>query len=253
MLSKAQTLMTVVHGGIWLIFLFTLGCSCVLLLSQAVRTSSRRSWKNNIDVLIIGIAYGLVLVLSIAVCLKRRISTFRRLQRIIKGNSTLDRDEVPKSVHEFIEQEYARSAVIAYESVPKETHQEGWGRPHTRYSGIQFRRVLLDTVPEMDTLTRFLIPSLPHLRSNDRMLHHFRFIAPLIPKDNEGLSSLHYYDSAIQLARYSDREPSEREFQIGMAAAMHIKRILYECRLEMLEGSRTDVDRPIPQTVDAAS
>ena len=77
----------------------------------------------------------------------------------------------------------------------------------------------------LDAQARLLIPSLPPLRPNDRMSHHFRFIAPLIPMDAEGRSPLHYYDSAIQLARQADREPTEGEFEVGIAAADEIKRM----------------------------
>jgi hypothetical protein len=56
------------------------------------------------------------------------------------------------------------------------------------------------------------------------MLHHFRFILPLLPTDEDGLSLLHYYDSAIQVARNSIKEPTEKEFQIGIEAAGEIKR-----------------------------
>lgn len=97
------------------------------------------------------------------------------------------------------------------------------------------------------------------------MLQHFRFILPLLPKDENGLTSLHYYDSAIQLARTSRRQLGEEAFLIGMRAANEIKRMcvpspfsllsfsylspyplsppllafgrLNECRIEMLEGS----------------
>jgi len=44
----------------WSVFGFALGVSLVGLLSQAVRTSRRQSFKNNIDVLIIITAYGIV-------------------------------------------------------------------------------------------------------------------------------------------------------------------------------------------------
>lgn len=44
----------------WSVFAFAVGVSLVGLLSQAVRTSRRRSFKNNIDVLIIITAYGIV-------------------------------------------------------------------------------------------------------------------------------------------------------------------------------------------------
>ena len=70
-----------------------------------------------------------------------------------------------------------------------------------------------------------MIPSLPPLRLNDRISHHYRFIAPLMPTDDEGRSPLHYYDSAIQLARQADREPTEREFEVGIAAADEIKKM----------------------------
>lgn len=57
------------------------------------------------------------------------------------------------------------------------------------------------------------------------MIHHFRFIIPLLPKDDEGLTSLHYYDSAIQHARTSTREPTEDEFTLGLRAADEIRRM----------------------------
>jgi hypothetical protein len=57
------------------------------------------------------------------------------------------------------------------------------------------------------------------------MSHHYRFIAPLLPTDENGRSPLYYYDSAVQLARQVDREPTEEEFEVGMAAAQEIKRM----------------------------
>jgi hypothetical protein len=46
-----------------------------------------------------------------------------------------------------------------------------------------------------------------------------------MPTDDDGRSPLHYYDSAIQLARQADREPTEREFEVGIAAADEIKKM----------------------------
>ncbi|KAI0307850.1 hypothetical protein B0F90DRAFT_1677822 [Multifurca ochricompacta] len=227
----------------WLVFVFTVGVSLVGFLSQAVRTSSRRSFKNNIDVLIIGVAYIVVFLMSLAFCLKRRISMFRKLQRLSRGRSALWRGDIPKHVHEFVVQEYSRACLISFESLPKDAHQEGWGKPGTQWDGICFRRFLLDTIPDLDAQARLLIPSLPPLRPNDRMSHHYRFIASLMPTDEDGLSPLHYYDSAIQLARQADREPTEREFEVGVAAADEIKRILLETRQEMLEGSTPDLNK----------
>jgi hypothetical protein len=73
-----------------------------------------------------------------------------------------------------------------------------------------------------DARARLVIPSHPSLKPHARMLHHFRFLLPLLPKDEEGLSELHYYDSAIQLVRTVDREPTEEEYQRGMDAAASI-------------------------------
>lgn len=54
------------------------------------------------------------------------------------------------------------------------------------------------------------------------MLHHLRFIAPLLPRDEDKLSPLHFYDAAIQLARISDKELTEEEFLTGLRAAEEI-------------------------------
>lgn len=138
--------------------------------------------------------------------------------------------------------EYARACLISYEALPNSAFHEGWGRPGTlvarhptskiyskeigtEYSGLRFRRVLLDTIPEIDALAHLIIPSHPKLRPHSRMLHHFRFILPLLPQDEDGISLLHYYDSAIQLARNSTREPTEMEFQIAMESADGIKKM----------------------------
>ncbi|KAH7924866.1 hypothetical protein BV22DRAFT_1090072 [Leucogyrophana mollusca] len=216
--------------------------SCVALLSQAVRNAPNRSWTNNWDAVSIGATYVIVLFLSIAFCVKRRISVRRRLQRISKTYNGISRNDVPKSVHEYISREYVRSCLVAYESQPRDAVHEGWGRPGTKYSGMRFRRTLLDTIADIDARAHLVIPSHPTLKPHSRMLHHFRFISPLLPKDESGISLLHIYDSAIQLARISDREPTEEEFEIGIGAAQEIRRILNECRLEMLEESRTQLN-----------
>ena len=110
----------------------------------------------------------------------------------------------------------------------------------TEHYGIRFRRALLDTIADIggfyvvilrliltdeDAKAHLVIPSHPPLKPHARMLHHFRFILPLLPKDEDGLTPLHYYDSAIQLARTSNREPTEGEFLIGLQAANEIKRM----------------------------
>ena len=54
------------------------------------------------------------------------------------------------------------------------------------------------------------------------MLHHFRFILPLLPRDKDGLTPLHYFDSAIQIARNASQLLTEEEFELGIEAAKNI-------------------------------
>jgi hypothetical protein len=56
---------------------------------------------------------------------------------------------------------------------------------------------------------------MPH----DRVVHHLRTIISLFPRDELGLTVVHYYDSAIQLARFATTDISEDEFRMGMDAA----------------------------------
>ncbi|KAH7883754.1 hypothetical protein F5I97DRAFT_1895309 [Phlebopus sp. FC_14] len=223
-----------------------LGCffaiSCVALLEQAVRTLPNASWTNNWDAFSIGASYFLLLFLSIAFCIKRRIAVRRRLQRVSKACDGLSTSDVPRPVHEYISQEFARSCLVSFECQPRGILHPGLGRPGTEHSGIPFRRTLLDTIVDIDARAHLIIPSHPPLKPHARMLHHFRFILPLLPKDEDGLTDLHYYDSAVQLARTSHREPKENEFLIGLQAANEIRRILDECRIAMLEESRIQLD-----------
>ncbi|KAL7285257.1 hypothetical protein ACG7TL_000351 [Trametes sanguinea] len=213
-ISRRSTVSQICYAILVLITTFFVAISCALLLSQAVRTAPNRSFVRNVDAVVIGAAYVILLVLSLAFCLKRRIAVHRRLQRISKAFRTLGKNDVP-------DQEYARACLIAYESRPKDGYQEGWGRP--------------------DKLAHLVIPRHPPLRPHARMLHHFRFILPLLSRDELGLTPLHYYDSAIQLVRHASREPTEQEYAAGMRAAKEIEAILNECYLEMREGSSTDL------------
>jgi len=73
-----------------------------------------------------------------------------------------------------------------------------------------------------DELAHVVIPLHPKLKPHARMLHHFRFLTPLLSKDEDGLTPLHYYDSAIQLVRNSAMELTEGEFEFAMNAADQI-------------------------------
>ncbi|KAF8140089.1 hypothetical protein EV363DRAFT_1393010 [Boletus edulis] len=227
------------YAVIILIVACLLAVSCFALLQQAVRTAPH-GWNNNWDTVTIGATYCLVLLLSIAFCIKRRIAVRRRLQRISKTHSGINRHDLPQPVHEYISQEFARSCLISYECQPRDTTHPGWGKPGTEHGGTRFRRSLLDTIADIDARAHLVIPNLPPLKPHCRMIHHFRF---------EGLTPLHYYDSAIQLARTSTGEPTEDEFTLGLRAADEIRRILNDCRIEMLEESRTQLSVSVQTTV----
>jgi hypothetical protein len=87
------------------------------------------------------------------------------------------------------------------------------------------RTLLKQSHSSSDQAAHKVIPRHPILRPHARMLHHFRFILPLLPRDADGLTALHYYDSAVQLARHASRECSEPEFTIGMRCANEIETV----------------------------
>ncbi|KAI5991638.1 hypothetical protein EDD15DRAFT_1107747 [Pisolithus albus] len=237
--------------------------SLVSLLLQAVRTAPTRSWRNNWNAVCIAATYVLVVstfhllalrleyfltvqfLVSIALCIRRRVAVRKSLQRISKVYTTVNQTQAPKQVREYISQEFSRACLVSYECQPRHIIHPGWGRPGTEYCGIRFRRALLDTIADIDAKAHLVIPSHPRLKPHARMLRHFRFILPLLPKDGDGLTPLHYYDSSIQLARTSHREPTEEEFLIGMLAANQIGKILNECRIEMLEDSSIRLTTPV--------
>ncbi|KAF8213370.1 hypothetical protein K438DRAFT_1089433 [Mycena galopus ATCC 62051] len=177
----------------------------------------------NINALVIGVSYAVVLAISLLFCVKRRLAVRMRLQRISKAHTIIRRGDVPNSVHEYMTQEYMRTCLVSHESLPTDVFHPGWGRPGTKYEGVRFRRALLNTIPSIDALAHTVIPAHPPLKPHVRMLHHFRFILPLLNSntddEDEEFTPLHYYDSAIQLARNSAEEPTEEEFLLGMQAA----------------------------------
>jgi hypothetical protein len=150
----------------WILVLL-LGClvalSAVFLLSQAVRTSPRRTFAKNFDTIVIGACYVAV-VRPHSACIEYTgiESPFSLLHRYSSASSAVHRytggyngylkdigllarrmflryavrsremcflSSYHQSVHHYIAQEYARACLIAYESVPKDGFQPGWGRP----------------------------------------------------------------------------------------------------------------------------
>jgi hypothetical protein len=135
---------------------------------------------------------------SLSFCVKRRVAVRVKLERISQTYRTIGRDDLPdvrvflsismalsielisrrsrfphQSVHKYVSQEFIRTCLVVYESLPQNVFHEGWGRPGerhlcvialrlsialttllhvltgTKYSGIPFRRALLDTVPHI--------------------------------------------------------------------------------------------------------
>ncbi|KAF8167925.1 hypothetical protein B0H34DRAFT_37981 [Crassisporium funariophilum] len=243
-----RTLSEAIYAFLLLITVVATGLSCAAIISQAVRTSPTRSWARNVNALVVGASYLIVFTASVLFCVKRRVAVRLKLSRISKTYRTIGKDDLPDAVHRYIAQEYIRTCLVSYESLPKDVFHEGWGRPGTKYSGVRFRRALLDTIPRIDELAHIIIPLHPRLKPHARMLHHFRFLNPLLPKDEDGMTPLHYYDSAIQLARNSAGGLREEEFECGMTAAREIEQCLNECRLEMLESdSTTQLDDMSPK------
>ncbi|KAJ7225809.1 hypothetical protein GGX14DRAFT_531493 [Mycena pura] len=213
------------YGSLIIITVIFTGLSCVALLAQAVRHSPTRDWTNNFNALVIGASYAIVLIFSLLFCVKRRLAVRMHLARISKAHTLLRRGDVPNPVHEYIAQEYLRTCLVAHESMPTDVFHPGYGRP--------------------DIIAHMVIPTHPTLKPHARMLHHFRFLLPLLNTPDDEFTALHYYDSAIQLARNSAAEPTEEEFILGMQAAEEIKRSLNDCRLEALESSLTEFDESI--------
>lgn len=151
---------------------------------------------------------------------RARIMTLR-LKRI----STQTSEKIPIVVHEYIQDEFWRTAAITYLAQPKGSKQSGWGHLGSAYANLNFRRTILDTVHVVDTQARNVLPHLPVLRPHVRMGHHLRILAALVPADNPCLK---IYDSAIQKARYSEYEPTQTEFEMGMRAYQDIIDILSE-------------------------
>lgn len=77
---------------------------------------------------------------------------------------------------------------------------------------------MLSTIGTIDALAKEVIPHHPPLKPHARMQHHFRFIAPLLQGEVLAL-----WDSAIQMARLSEREMTEEEFVTGCEAAEEIR------------------------------
>ncbi|TFL06077.1 hypothetical protein BDV98DRAFT_540050 [Pterulicium gracile] len=250
-----------------LVLLCAFGLSCTALISQAIRSSPRRTWRNNFNAVIVWASYLAVVLVGLIIFAKRKFATYQRMSRISKMYRTLGRNDLPKKVHAYVTEEYARACLTAHSSLPSDIYHEGWGRPGSRYAGIRFRRALLDTIPKIgtsptlspplssqhsaDVLAHLIIPSHPTLKPHAHMIHHFRFLLPFLQDDEDGIPILHYYDSAVQLARNSTREPTEKEFELGMDAAEEIMRSLHEVLLGLQEDSTTQLSAPLTMFDDA--
>jgi len=167
-----RVLRTASEGAYVFLVLITIvaaGLSCAAIISQAVRTSPDRSWEKNVNALVIGASYIILVGLppslllcalskltpniqfavSLSFCVKRRVAVRIKLERISKTYRTIGRDDLPdvcvfpygtiiltpvvitppQSVHKYVSQEFIRSCLVSYESLPTNVFHEGWGRP----------------------------------------------------------------------------------------------------------------------------
>ncbi|KAH8114280.1 hypothetical protein DFH11DRAFT_1039637 [Phellopilus nigrolimitatus] len=200
--------------------------SCVFLLSQAVRTAPDRSWFGNVNALIVGAAYIVVLVVSLAFCLKRRLSVRLGLARIPKGRIAIGKGDLPKAVHILIEEELLRSCAIAYTAQPRIARRDGWGTPGTKHENVRFRTAILDTIPSIDKAARKVIPSMPSLSPHVPLSRHLRHIMPLVSADALGEMHFRAYTDAVEKARYAEQELTEEEFGAAVDSGAAISDIL---------------------------
>lgn len=115
--SRLILLRTVSEASYVLLVLLTIvatGLSCTVLIAQAIRTSPNQSWSKNVNALVIGASYAIVvclvqqqyiipqslplrqLLVSLLYCGKRRIAVRSKLQRISKSNRALSRSDLPE-------------------------------------------------------------------------------------------------------------------------------------------------------------
>lgn len=138
-----------------------------------------------------------------------------------------------QAVHEYITREYLRSCLISSLSAPTTSSRPGWGSHGTPLAGVNFRSTILSTIKPIDELAHQVIPHHPILKPHTRMLHHFRFLAPLLQGNILAL-----WDSAVQMARLGEREMTEDEFVLGWEAAQEIRRTCVfttRCMLSSIE------------------
>lgn len=236
---NATTFARLTYFIIVIIIALLLLISCIFLLSQAVRTAPNRNWAHNFNALIIGAAYVLVLVASLLLCLKRRLSVRLQLTRIPKRRIAVGKGDVPKLVHVFIEEELLRSSAIFHASLPKVSHREGWGSPGTRWEDIRFRTTVLDLVPRVDTAARTVIPSMPPLSPHVSLVHHLRHINPLLSAETRGQIYFHTFTNAVEKARYAEAEMTQPEFESAFEAGCALEGILltYQRMLKERQGT----------------
>lgn len=108
----------------------------------------------------------------------------------------------------------------------------------TRFEGVAFRPAIMELIIEVgeylfyqnsgyrlrklppDGAARRLLPSLPPLKPNTRMLTHLRTLLIFIPV---GSNCLKIFDAIVQVARYSEQDMTEAEFAAGVMAANELR------------------------------
>lgn len=126
------------------------------------------------------------------------------------------------------------------------------------YEGVPFRPTILDAVRDLgeqppdcnfpyltlpllliDSVARALLPSLPPLKPQTRLLTHLRSLLIFVPV-GPASNALRTLDSIYTLTKYTEgsRELTEEEFAAGIEAARLLREV-FERELEVLERGST--------------
>jgi len=116
-----RTISETIYAFVLLLIVVAAGLSCTAIISQAVRTSPRGDWIGNLNAVVVGASYIILvsfcvhlsaiisvslnlcnllnhrgqLAVSLLFCVKRRVAVRLKLQRISKTFRTIGKDDLP--------------------------------------------------------------------------------------------------------------------------------------------------------------
>jgi len=194
------------------------------LVSQAWLSGGQRRW----DIVIVVGSYITLALMSALIIINRFWSLRIALGQIPKAYIPVKEEDAPKQVYKLVEAEYTRATLIAYIARPRNKSAPGWGTPGTDLENVFLPRALLDTLPNVDTAARSLLPSLPPLRPQVTITQH---LAPLteILHGERFHEEVRFYDALIQRARYGYMDENilltEAEYKEGVRLSTELAKV----------------------------